>query len=77
MRIETAHNLFRIHNLKTFAREVPIEGDLQIVQITKLVVSDIPDVIDDLMELEVWRSGKVPERFRQPNANRTHPLPLT
>lgn len=63
MRTETAENLFRIHNLKIFAREVPEEGDLQNARIAILLVEDIPGIVKDLLELEVWRSGKVPEGF--------------
>jgi hypothetical protein len=61
-----------IANLQTLHREIPIEGDQQLVTMIKLFWNDIPYHIEAHRELEALKRGKAPTGI----AEVTEPLHL-
>jgi hypothetical protein len=69
-----------INHLQTIEREIPIEGNEQRARIALVHLPYIPVLIANMKRLdqyekEALKNGK--EHARQPDANRTSPIPIT
>lgn len=68
----SAEITYLIHHLKTFQREIPIEGEAQQATIARMFVQSVPEIIEKLRRLEVLENEYKTDRPARAYALRIH-----